>query len=167
MEFFQENIHLGEVIVQITAFLIVLFTLKKFAWGPLLGALEARRARIQSEFDKIEETKKEIASLKADYAVRMQKIEDEARAKIQEAVDEGHRVAREMQEKARLESQASFDKAKENIELEAAKARIALRKDIADLALSVSEKILKEKMTSSKEQQDKILNIIEDLEKSL
>lgn len=167
MEFFAANIKLGEVIVQLVAFIVVFLTLKSLAWKPILQSLEARRAKIQGELDHIDASKKEIERLKAEYVAHLQKIEDEARSKIQEAVDEGRRIAKEIQDKARTESQATFDKAKENLELETAKARISLRREIADLAINTSERILSEKLSSDRAQQAKALEIIEELEKTL
>ncbi|HXV27950.1 MAG TPA: F0F1 ATP synthase subunit B [bacterium] len=165
MEFFQANIKFYEVVVQLLAFTIVFLTLKKLAWKPILKGLEARRERIQSEFDKIEASKKEIEALRQDYTAHLQKIDEESRAKLQEAIDEGRRVAREIQEKARADAQSTFEKAKENLGLEVDKARLVLRREIADLAIGVSEKIMKEKMTDAK-QQEKILGMIEELDPS-
>ena len=163
MEFFQSNIQFHEVLVQLLAFLIVFFTLKALAWKPILRGLESRRQRIQDELEKIESSKKEIESLKNQYAVHLQKIEDEARNKIQEAVNEGNRIAREIQDRARAESQATFEKTKESLHLEVAKARLTLRQEIADLSIRVTEKIMKEKLNEPK-QQEKILEMIEELE---
>ena len=166
MEFFQENIHLKEVLVQLVAFLIVFFTLKKFAWKPLLGIIKSRQERFESEWGRIEKTKQEVAALEKDYRAHLQKIEEEARAKMQESIQEGRRLAREIQEKARLESQASFEKAKANIDLEVQKARLTLRQEIADLSIRVAEKILTEKMDAS-QQEKKALQILGELEKKL
>ncbi|MBI3313663.1 MAG: F0F1 ATP synthase subunit B [Candidatus Omnitrophica bacterium] len=165
MEFFKASIIPGEVLVQLIAFIIVFWTLKLLAWKPILGALEARRQRIKGDFDKIEAARKDIESLKAQYSASLQKIEDEARAKLQEAVEEGRKISRDIQEKARAEAQASFEKAKDNLALEAAKARITLRREIADLAIHVSERLLHEKLTETK-QQEKIMEMIEELEKT-
>ncbi len=166
MEFFQENIRLAEVLVQLVAFLIVFFTLKKFAWKPLLAIIRSRRERFESEWSRIEKTKQEVALLQKDYLTHLQKIEEEARAKMQEAIQEGRRLAREIQEKARLESQTSFEKAKTNIELEVQKARLTLRQEIADLSIRVAEKILTEKMDTT-QQEKKALEILGELEKKL
>ncbi len=163
MEFFQSNIQLHEVLVQLVAFVVVFFALRKLAWGPILNGLTARRERIQSELDKIDAAKKEIEQLKNEYTAHLQKIDDESRSKIQEAIEEGRRIAREIQEKARTESQSTFEKAKENLTLEVAKARLTLRREIAELSVKVSEKILKEQMTETR-QQEKILDMIEELE---
>ncbi len=167
MEFFKETINLGEVVVQLAAFIVVFLTLKALAWKPLLNSLKAREEKIQAEFDKIEKAAKDVEALKKDYALKLQKIEDEARAKIQEAIEDGRRVSKEIQDKARAEAQASFEKSKENLELEITKARVELRRDIAALAVSTSERVLNEKMSSDQAQQAKILDIINDLEKAL
>ncbi len=166
MEYFQENIHLGEVLVQMIAFLIVFFTIKKFAWKPLLSIMKARRERFESEWGGIEKTKQDVAALQKDYQSHLQKIEEEARAKMQEAILEGRQLAREIQEKARLESQASFEKAKANIELEVQKAKISLREEVANLSIRVAEKILTEKMDSAS-QEKKALEILGELERTL
>ncbi len=114
MEFFQENIKLGEVVVQLIAFIIVFWTLKLKAWKPLLDSLQARQDKIQAEFDKIEKAAGDVELLKKEYALKLQKIEDEARDKIQEAVEESRRISKEIQDKAREEAQASFEKSKEH-----------------------------------------------------
>jgi F-type H+-transporting ATPase subunit b len=167
MEFFQANINLGEVLVQLIAFVIVFWAMKLMAWKPLLASLAARRETIRHKLGEIEKAKKEIEQLKAEYTAHLQKIDDESRAKIQQAVDEGRTIAREIQDKARTESQAAFDKAKENIELEVNKARLTLRRDIADLTVNATERVLNEKMSDPRQQQEKMLAIIQDLEKSL
>jgi len=166
MEFFKENIHLSEVVVQLFAFLIVFGVLKKFAWKPLLSIIRSRRERFESEWSGIEKTKEGVAALQKDYQAHLQKIEEEARAKMQEAIQEGRRLAREIQEKARLESQTSFEKAKANIDLEIQKARVTMRQEIAELSIRVAEKLLTERMDSAS-QEKKALEILGELEEKL
>ena len=83
-----------------------------------------------------------------------------------EALQEGRRLAREIQEKARLESQTSFEKAKANIEMEVQKAKLTLREEVANLSIRVAEKILTEKMDGAS-QEKKALEILGELEKTL
>lgn len=166
MEFFQQNIDLTEVIVQLVAFLIVFYGLKKFAWKPMLNVIKARRERFEHEWTDIQKMKAEVAKLDKDYKDHLRKIEDEARAKMQEAISEGRQVAHEIQEKARAESQTTFEKAKASIDLEMEKARIEFRRDIARLSLEIAEKILNEKMDAA-QQEKKAMELIEGLEKKL
>ena len=159
------EINIAEIAAQAIAFCALLIVLRWKAWGPIQNSLRLRREKIQSEFDKIDSAKKEIESLKAEYHAHLQKIEDDARAKLLEAVNEGRKISKEIQEKARLDSQNNFEKAKENLATELAKARVTLRREIADLALNVSEKVLQEQMKGAK-QQEKILEMIEELDRA-
>src|SRR4051812_24227793 len=92
---------LKEVLVQILGFVVVFFILKKFAWKGLLGAIDARREKIESEFKGIEKHKAGLAQLEKDYRTRLDNIEQEARVKIQEAANIGTSLARDIQDKAR------------------------------------------------------------------
>lgn len=163
MEFFKANIIPSEVLVQLIAFVIVFWTLKIFAWKPILKALEARRQRIEGDFARVDQLKKDVEKLKAEYNAHIQKIDEEARTRIQEAVADGQRISREIQEKARADAQSTLEKTKQNLSIEAAKIRLDLKREIANMAIQVSEKILAEKLNEAK-QQDKILKIIDDLE---
>lgn len=167
MEFFKENIIPGEVIVQMIAFIIVFLALKRLAWNPLLASLENRRDKIRKDLQYVETARREVENLKQEYAAHLQKIDDEARAKIQEHIEEGRQISREIQDKARQESQASFEKAKENLGLEIAKARAELRKEIAGLAVTAAARVLNEKMADEQKQNEKVMEILEELDKKL
>lgn len=166
MEFFKANLIPAEIVVQLLAFMIVFFTLRKLAWKPILDSLEARRAKIRHEFEAIEAARLEIEKLKADYASRLAKIEEEARSKVQEAVEEGRKLSRDIQEKARAEAQSTFEKMQQNLDLEIVKAQTVLKKSVVDLSLQVAEKILDERLSDSK-QQEKIEKIIAEIEEGV
>ena len=157
------NLSLQEIITQALGFLLLVWVMKRLFWKPLLASLEARRSRIEEAFRRIEDSKKEIEALRRDYETHLAKIEEEAHAKIQTAVDEGRRISREIQAKSREEAKEALLHSKENLALEIEKARIELRREIADLTLLTTEKLLREKMTGEK-QQEKILEMIEELE---
>lgn len=157
------SLSLQEILTQALGFLLLVWVLKRIFWKPVLAALEARRARIEEAFRQIETQKREMESLRSDYRDRIERIEEEARAKLQAALDEGRRISREIQEKARGEAKEALTRSKENLSLEVAKARIELRREIAELALLATEKFLHEKMTDEKHR-EKILELIEELE---
>ena len=157
------SLSIQEILTQALGFLLLLWVMKRVFWKPLLGMLDARRNRIEEAFREIESSKKEIESLRANYEARLEKIEEEARGKLQAALDEGRRIGREIQEKAREEAKDALTRSKENLSLEIAKARIELRREIAELTLLASEKLLHEKMSGEK-QREKILEMIESLE---
>jgi F-type H+-transporting ATPase subunit b len=142
-----------EIIVQLIGFGIFFWILKAFAWKPVLKLLDDRRSRIEKGFKDIEDGKKEVEDLKSAYAAKIAKIEEEARLKIQEAVQEGKKIAQEIREKARDEAGEILGKAKENIELETAKAQVELRKKIVDLALDAAGHVLKRDMNEKRQRE--------------
>lgn len=158
------NLSIQEILTQAGAFVILVLILKKMAWKPLLQMLEDRRHKIQAGFDQIEKTKAEVETLKRDYENSCARIEEEARAKLQEAIDEGKKVSKELQETARKESRIILSKAKEDIQLEVAKAKVTLRDEIADLTLGATERLLQEKLDDTKDK-EMVLDFIENLEK--
>ena len=157
------SLSLREILTQALGFLLLVWVMKRIFWKPLLASLEARRHGIEETFRQIEERKKEMEKLRSDYEARIAKIEEEARQKLQEAVDQGRGIAREIQEKAREEARAILTRSKEDLGLEIAKAKIELRREIAGLTLLTAERLLKEKMNEEKHR-EKILEMIEELE---
>ena len=133
-----------QILIHAIGFLILLAILRKFAWGAILGTMEVRRKRIADEFAAIEQTKQELAKLKGDYQEQIDRIEEEARSKIQQAVDEGRRVGAEVEESARAHAREVLEKSKEAIALEVAKARLELKDQVVDLAIQATHKVLQQ-----------------------
>jgi len=158
------NLSIQEILTQAGAFILLVWVLKKMAWKPLLALLDERREKIRKSFEEIEQTKKDLETLKADYARSQARIEETMRQKMQEGIDEGKRIGRELQEEARRESRSILEKAKEDIQLETAKAKVTLRNEIADLTLRATERMLQEKLDDTKDK-ELVLDFIEDLEK--
>lgn len=124
-------------------FILLVWLLRRFAWGPLLGVLDERRRRIASGLAEVEQAKAEMAKLKTQYEAELARIEELARKKLLEVVNEGRRVAAEIEEEARVHSQEQLSKTKETLELEVAKAKVVLRDQIVTLALEATEKLLR------------------------
>ncbi|KPL06130.1 hypothetical protein AMJ85_10605 [candidate division BRC1 bacterium SM23_51] len=146
---------LSQILTQLVAFLLFMWILKRYAWGPILRLLDERRERIAGEFERIEEVKTETAHLRAEYEGRLQTIEQEARERIQEAVGEGRRVAQEIRERAHLDARDITNKAKQNIQLEVEKARVQLKEDMIRMTLEGLERVLRESV--NREQHDRLI----------
>jgi F-type H+-transporting ATPase subunit b len=144
------GIKLPELITQIVGFILAVWILKKFAWKPLLGMLEQRRTTIISDLDDAEKAKLDAADLLADYQAKLKDIDAEARAKIQEAISDGNKVATDIREQARAEAKEIIGKAREELARDVAKARTELRNDMIDMALAATEKIIAEKLDDEK-----------------
>ena len=134
------------VLTQILGFLILLWALRSFAWGPLIGVLEERRRRIAGEFAEAERRKAEADALKARYEQDLRGIETLTRQRILEAVAEGQRVAAEIRTQAHTDATARLARADEEIVHEQEKAREVLKEQVAALSIRTAEKILRERL---------------------
>lgn len=135
-----------QVLTQILGFLLLVWLLRQFAWGPLLGFLEARRQKIAGEFQEADRRKAEADGLKARYESELKGIEAQARQKLMEAVAEGQQVAGEIKAQAQTEAQHRLERANDEIARENEKAKEILKQRIITLSIGAAEKILRQKL---------------------
>jgi F-type H+-transporting ATPase subunit b len=147
------QLDIQQIISQALSFLLLLWVLRRFAWRPLLDVLDARREKIEADLAHAAAQKADIERLTAELHKQLEVIDEESRAKIQQAVQEGRRVAMEMQDDSRAQAQAILEKSRETIELELAKAKVTLRDEMADMAIHTVERLLKQKLTSDLDRQ--------------
>ena len=134
------------VLTQILGFLILLWGLRAFAWGPIIGFLEERRARIADEFAEAARRQAGADELKARYELELKGIEAQARQRMLEAVAEGQKVAAEMRAQAQTEAVARLARAEAEIVHEREQARGLLKAQVAALSIRTAEKILRERI---------------------
>ncbi|MCK4573001.1 MAG: F0F1 ATP synthase subunit B [candidate division Zixibacteria bacterium] len=152
------------LVTHAVGFLITVWILKKFAWGPLLALMDERRAKIQGEFDKIETEMSRVDTLAVEYDAKLKGIDEERRAKLVDAVIEGKKVAEEIKLAAQDQARKIAEKARGELERDVAKARVALKEDMVSMTISATEKIIMEKLDHDKHRQ-LIGQVIDGLEK--
>ena len=131
---------------QILGFLLLLWGLSKWAWGPLTQQLEVRRQKIAGEFAEAERRQIAADQLKAKLEQDLRGIDAKAREKLQEAVSEGQKVAGEIRAQAHSEAQARMARAEDEMMREREKAKELLKEQVIALSLATAEKILKSKL---------------------
>jgi len=134
------------VITQIIGFLLMVWILRRYAWGPVLGMLEARRQKIAGEFAAADRAKAEANELKTRYEQELRGIEAQARQRLQEAVVEGQHVAAEIKTQAQREAAQRLERAADEIAREREKAKELLKEQMVALAVRAAEKILRQKL---------------------
>ena len=135
-----------QVVTQILGFLLMVWILRRYAWGPVMGMLEARREKIAGEFKEADRLKGEALELKARYESEMKSVEAQARQRMQEAVAEGQRVAGEIKTQAQKDAAVRLERAADEIVHEREKAKEALKQQVVALSIRTAEKILREKL---------------------
>ena len=131
---------------QILGFLLLLWGLSKWAWGPLMQQIEARRQKIAGEFAEAERRQIAADQLKAKLEQDLRGIDVQARAKLQEAVSEGQKVAGEIRAQAQKEAQDRLSRAEDEMAREREKAKELLKEQVIGLSIATAEKILKAKL---------------------
>ena len=112
----------------------------------LLRLLEARRAKIVSEFAAAERAMAEANEQKSRYEQELRGIEAKARQRLTEAVAEGQKVAGEIRQQAQAEAASRLERAQDDIARENEKAKERIKQQMIDLALHSAEKILRQKL---------------------
>lgn len=156
------DLNVSQIIIQIIAFLLMFWVMKKYGWKPLLGALDARRQKIQAEFDDVQAEKEKAQHLTASYEDKLREISADARKKIQEAIAEGHRISVGIQDEAQKNAKEIVQKARLEIAEELTKAKNQLKDDVVNLVVNTTEKILQENLNDSS-QKTLISNFVEEV----
>lgn len=137
----------GLIFWTIVTFVLLLGILWKFAWNPILGALEAREEAIRKTIDDAERLRDEAEEALAENERRLDQARQEGSRILDEARQAGEHMKQEILEKARSEADQILARAERQIELETEDALQTIRDQAADLALRVAEKILERSIT--------------------
>jgi F-type H+-transporting ATPase subunit b len=159
------NFEIQQILTHALGFLIFVWILKRFAWGPLLSLMEERRNKIAGEFQEIDRQKAEVAKVTSEYEAKMKEIDNERRAKIVEAVKEGKEVAAEIKSHAMDEARTMQEKAKADLQRDVAQAKVQLRDEMISMTMTAAEKVVREKMDDRKHR-DLIGRYIDELGKA-
>ena len=124
------DINLGLSIWTIVVFVLLLVILRKFAWGPILGAVQDREDHVRSTLESAASEREESTELLEQYRKQMLEARREAQDLIAKAKEMGVTVRKEIEEKARQEANVIMEKALESIEKEKEAALDELRQGI-------------------------------------
>jgi len=131
-------------------FFSLLAILYKFAWKPILEALEKREQTIRQSLDDADAAQKKLAELNAST----EKIISEARQQSQGIIEESRKSAMELskviQKKAKEEADILLTNVRKELSADVETARHALRKESVEIAVHLATKIIQENMDSSK-----------------
>ena len=150
------HISLGLFILQTALFIALIFLLKKFAWKPILDAVNEREEGIKNALQSAESAKKEMQNLKSDN----EKLLADARAERDALMKEAREIKDKMINDAKTEAQTAGEKmiaqAKAAIESEKNAAMADLKNQVSSLSLEIAEKVLRDEL-SNKDSQTKLV----------
>jgi F-type H+-transporting ATPase subunit b len=131
----------GLMVWTIVTFLIVLWFLRRFAFGRIQGMIDQRRDRIREALDEADKAREEARELRE--LVRRER--DEAKVEREKILDESRRQAQVQLDQARTAADTDLkerlEKNREELEAENARLREQIRRDVVELTLLAAEKV--------------------------
>lgn len=144
-------------------FVSLVFVLAKFAWKPILNAVNEREKNISDSLELAEKTKAEMVALQS----QNENILKEARAERDAIVKDARETAIKMVEDAKANSKSEADKiivaAQQAIQTEKAAAMSEIKAQIATLSIDIAEKIVKTELASDDKQKALASKLAEDI----
>lgn len=138
----------GLAIWTITTFLVLLFALKKFAWGPLLAMLEERRASIEKSVEDAKRATAELQQVQEESARLLAEARSEAAGIVTRSRADADRFREEMRGKAQEDAAAIVKNAEKEIQLETARAVAQIRTEAVDLSVAIASKLLRRNISA-------------------
>ncbi len=146
----------GLFIWQMVIFVGLILLLKKFAWKPILDAVNEREEGIKNALESAENAKKEMQDLQADNQRILQEARVERDSMLKEAREMKEKIVADAKNEAQAQGQKMIEQAKAAIESEKNAAMNELKLQVSTLSLSIAEKVLKDEL-SNKEAQTKLV----------
>ena len=133
-------------------FCCLLFLLAKFAWKPILNAVNAREQKISEALDLAVKTQAEMKALKAENDQILKEARAERDNILKEAKEAANTMIEDAKSKSKVEAQKIVEAARLNINSEKAAAIAEIKTHVATLAVEIAEKVVRGELASDEKQ---------------
>jgi F-type H+-transporting ATPase subunit b len=142
----------GTIFWSALIFILFLLILSKFAWKPILSAVNARDEMIKGSLESAAKAREDMLKLQSDNETILRKAREERENILKEARDVRDKLISEAKGKATEEAEKLIEKARMGIENEKLKALSDIREQVANLSVDIASKLLGEKLKQTGEQ---------------
>ena len=159
MEKLVNDFSFGLFFWQIIIFVLLLILLRKYAWKPILNAVNDREEGIKNALDSAEKAKLEMQNLQADNEKLLQEARSEREVMLKEAREIKAKMIADAKEEAKGEADKMVAQAQAAIESEKKSAIEELKQQVASLSLEIAEKVVKHELSDK----DKQLKLVDEM----
>ena len=145
--------HTGLMFWTLIIFVVLLFILSKFAFKPLVAAVEAREKALEDAIEGAKRDREEAARLLADQRAQLEGARGEAQRYIAEGRAASEKMKAELLEQTRVQQQELLDRARRDIEAERDRAIADLRREAVDLAIAGASKVVERNLDDAANRQ--------------
>jgi len=160
MEKLINDFSVGLFFWQSLLFIALILLLKKFAWGPILSAVEEREEGIKEALELAEKAKEEMQALNADNERILVEARIERDILLKEAREMKDKIVSEAKDQANTEADKILLSAKEQINNEKLKAITELKNQVADMSIDIAEKILRSELSDVNKQKELVAQVL-------
>ena len=143
------------------SFAILYFILSKFAWKPILGAVNEREKSIKDALSAAEKAKEEMVNLKADNEKILNEAKLQRESLLKEAREIKSKIIADAEIQATEKANKLIDAAKTAIENEKSAAMKELQNTVVDLSFNIAEKLLTKELDNKEKQLENIQDILD------
>ncbi|QYN48581.1 F0F1 ATP synthase subunit B [Apibacter sp. ESL0432] len=148
---------IGLIFWMTISFIVLLIILGKYAWKPILKALENRENSIQKSLDEAKNAREAMAKLTSQNEQILKEARMEREAILKEAREIKDKIINDAKDAATAESNKIIQSAKETINAERISAINQIKSEVADLSVDIAKKVLQKEL-SSPEKQKKLID---------
>src|SRR5688572_846176 len=132
----------------IVIFAILLVVLSRYAFKPMLSAVEARERSLQQAIDDAKRDREEAARVLADHRAQLEQARSEAQKLIADGRATAEKLRNDLLEQTKVQQQEMLDRARRDIETEKTNAIAALRREAVELAIAGAGKVIERNLDS-------------------
>lgn len=145
------------------SFLIVVFLMRKFAWGPILSSLKERETSISDALNAAKKAKEEVANMTAENERILQEARNERDILLREARETKDQIISESRARAQVEGDRLITLAREAIVNEKMAAITDLKNQVAYLSIEIAEKMIRQKLSNDDQQKALVQEMLKDV----
>ena len=156
----------GLFIWTVFVFLILLWILNKFAFGPIKSALKKREDSITDALAQAQKARDEMANMKADNEKILNEAREERSRMLREAKEARDLIVSEARDKANAEYNRIVEEAKGAINNQKMAAMIEIKNSVGNMVLEVSEKVLRRELNNKADQEAYVKQLVDEIKLS-
>ena len=153
----------GLIFWTLLAFIIVFFILKKFAWKPILKALNDREKGIADSLETADRVRAEMSQLKSENEELLAQAREERAAMLKEARDIKDKIINDAKEQAKTEASKIMLETQQAIEQQKMAAMTDVKNQVGKMVIEVAEKILRKELGTKEAQEAHIKDLVEEV----
>lgn len=136
------SINLWQIVISLLNLLLIFLVVKKFLFGPIKKVMQKRQAEIDAQYENAAKAQSEADASRDEWQKKLDSADKEADSIIKNATANAERRSDEMLADAKAKAGIIIKHAEQDAELTHKKAQAQIRREIADVSVAISEKML-------------------------